>query len=453
MSSVPRISLPLVDGAMVTVPDDPALMTPFVLREQGDWFEDEIRFLRTYLLPGMAVVDVGANYGCYTLASARRVGAMGRVWAYEPASLPGECLAESIRPYPWISLHRLALSDHTGHALLGISQHAELNSLSTHEGETESVTLATIDAEMVGWDRAIDFLKLDAEGEEVRILAGAKAFFARGDHPLVMLELKHGGQVNHGLLQAAVDLGMQLYRLVPGLQVLEPCNPSLPMDDFQLNLFACDDIRRKEMQERGLLIDLPCAVPALDARAAWNVMAEWGAHHPWTGSLWPKGKPITHDQPLGGAYLTGMAHLLLSESPSLPIHDRYAHLMEASSRLSAAFHHAPTVSRGVTASRALLRRGARGHAVTILRSCIVAPGVGPQEAFLPVQPSHEDLDYAGCSVDAVLRIFLRDALLLWHGWSLFFSARHLAPLVEEASRNEIACPEVRHRLSLLARMR
>ncbi|MBM4375584.1 MAG: hypothetical protein FJ095_10905 [Deltaproteobacteria bacterium] len=46
------VALPLVDGVQVIVPDSLDLITPSVLREQLDWFEEELRFLRGSLKPG-----------------------------------------------------------------------------------------------------------------------------------------------------------------------------------------------------------------------------------------------------------------------------------------------------------------------------------------------------------------------------------------------------------------
>ena len=80
---------------MVT-PDPANLITPYVLYEQQDWFEDEIGFLRRLLLPGQRAIDVGANYGVYTLSIAKAVGPTGSVWAFEPASTTAALLAQGI---------------------------------------------------------------------------------------------------------------------------------------------------------------------------------------------------------------------------------------------------------------------------------------------------------------------------------------------------------------------
>lgn len=70
----------------VVVLDSLEQITTYVLKEQHDWFEDEIRFVRMLLNPGDSVIDLGANLGVYALSMARVVGKRGRVTAFEPAS-------------------------------------------------------------------------------------------------------------------------------------------------------------------------------------------------------------------------------------------------------------------------------------------------------------------------------------------------------------------------------
>jgi protein O-GlcNAc transferase len=70
-------TIKIVNDVHVTIPSSLQLMTPYVLHEQGDWFEDEIKFLRTFIKPGMGIIDIGANYGLYTLTIAKIVGDNG----------------------------------------------------------------------------------------------------------------------------------------------------------------------------------------------------------------------------------------------------------------------------------------------------------------------------------------------------------------------------------------
>ena len=80
----------------VSVPASLRLMTPYVLHEQHDWFEDEIKFVRHYLKPGMNVIDIGANYGLYTLTAAKLLGEAGKLWAFEPTETTSSYLKNSI---------------------------------------------------------------------------------------------------------------------------------------------------------------------------------------------------------------------------------------------------------------------------------------------------------------------------------------------------------------------
>src|ERR1700732_1334830 len=85
LNMLDAIVLTMVDGVRIVVPDSLDLITSYVLREQQDFFEDELPFVRRLLQPGQNVIDIGANYGTYALPMAKKVGAAGHVWAFEPS--------------------------------------------------------------------------------------------------------------------------------------------------------------------------------------------------------------------------------------------------------------------------------------------------------------------------------------------------------------------------------
>src|ERR1700733_12693134 len=99
-------------GARVVTPDSLSLVTPYVLYEQEDWFEEEIGFLRSFLRPGQQAIDVGANYCIYALSIAKAVGPTGAVWAFEPAASPAAFLEQGIaaNKFTQVVLERSALS-------------------------------------------------------------------------------------------------------------------------------------------------------------------------------------------------------------------------------------------------------------------------------------------------------------------------------------------------------
>jgi FkbM family methyltransferase len=259
------ISVELVDGTKVLVPDSLELITPYVLQEQGDWFEDEIKFLRQIVQPGNTIVDIGANYGVYALSLARKVGANGKVWAFEPATETAQLLRESsaANSTTWLQVVQQALSDHEGTAWLQMPGQAELNSLvnaasddgATRAGPGEAVELTTLDRclERFHWT-AVDLLKIDAEGEEERILKGGAKFFQELS-PLVMFEVKAGAELHLGLVKKIEQLGYQTFRLIPGLDALVPFATGEEVDGYLLNLFAAKPDRVATLAAAGRLVE------------------------------------------------------------------------------------------------------------------------------------------------------------------------------------------------------
>ena len=257
---IPTVALTIVDGVRVVVPDSLDLITPYVLREQQDWFEDEIKFLRRLLQPGQKVIDIGANYGVYALSMAHTVGPTGHVWAFEPASSTAELLAAGIAAnnFAHVTLEQSALSGEKGVAQLSLYEYSEWNTLTRGAPSTdahETVPVVTMDdcMETYGW-QDIELVKIDAEGEEDNILKGGTRFFAE-ESPLVLYEVRAGKEIHLELVQAFHSLGYNSYRLVPGLNLLVSFTVESHRDDFLLNLFCCKPDRAARLAELGLLVE------------------------------------------------------------------------------------------------------------------------------------------------------------------------------------------------------
>jgi len=253
-------SLQMIDGVTIVVPDSLNLITPYVLLEQQDWFEDEIKFLRRLLNEGQKVIDIGANYGVYTLSMAKTVGPRGCVWAFEPASSTATMLAEAISAngFTQVVLEQSALSFSCGLAQLTLNSNSELNALvrsSSASNTSETVPLVTLDERMDyhGWSD-IEFIKIDAEGEEANIIKGGERFFKELS-ALVMYEVKADEKVHMELVQKFATLGYDSYRLVPGLDLLIPFDVDLPPDGFLLNLFCCKRDRAERLAAQGFLLE------------------------------------------------------------------------------------------------------------------------------------------------------------------------------------------------------
>lgn len=123
-------TLTLFDGVRIVTPDSLELITPYVLREQQDWFEDEIKFLRRLLQAGQKVIDVVKLRRIHPVHG--KHGGAGRARrAFEPASDTAHLLAEGIAAngFAQVTLAQCALSSASGTAQLSLSEHSELNAL------------------------------------------------------------------------------------------------------------------------------------------------------------------------------------------------------------------------------------------------------------------------------------------------------------------------------------
>lgn len=163
----------------------------------------ERRFLSRYLQPGMTVIDIGAHVGLYTLLAARKVSPNGRVIAFEPSPRERTFLHLHLlmNRCPNVQVEPFALADQKGSMTLFIYNSTSLelgntmlNSLRRQAWELPcraiSVPVTTLDAYLSerGIDR-VDFVKIDTEGAEASILAGAKRFLTSRLRPLLMVEL------------------------------------------------------------------------------------------------------------------------------------------------------------------------------------------------------------------------------------------------------------------------
>jgi len=390
----------LVDGVRIVVPDSLDLITPYVLLEQQDWFEDEIKFLRRLLQPGQKVIDVGANYGVYTLSMARTVGPTGCVWAFEPASSTAKLLAEGIavNGFAQIVLERSALSSATGTAQLSLDKNTELNALvhgMSSTGATETVAVSTLDAclELHDW-RDIEFIKIDAEGEEANILKGGKQFFAELS-PLVQYEITAREGLHMELVQDFAALGYDSYRLVPGLGLLVAFDAESAPDGYLLNLFCCKRDRVERLAANGFLLDSAARPPAPESRNAYD----WRhtiAKLPYGAQLadrWEQTMAAGNSAEVAEA----LACFAISRDSSLSSTERFGALETSFSMLKSLCEREPSYLRLASLARVAQDCGARSIAVIALRQLSDAilqhnrvhtsePFLAPGERFESIPP-------------------------------------------------------------------
>lgn len=160
-----------------------------------------VRAYRRLLRPGSVAVDIGANSGAHTLPLAQAVGEGGRVLAYEPTASAYERLLRNIALNPPLAARvvprQVMLMDASDRPLpsglpsswpLTPSDHAH----PLHRGvatATEGARVMTLDASIAESGVArLDLIKLDVDGYEFEVLAGAKETLRRF-RPFIIFEI------------------------------------------------------------------------------------------------------------------------------------------------------------------------------------------------------------------------------------------------------------------------
>jgi len=372
----------MVDGVRIVVPGSLSLITPYVLLEQEDWFEDEIKFVRRLLKPGQKVIDIGANYGVYTLSMARAVGPSGRAWSFEPASSTARLLAEGIavNGFAQVVLERSALSSTCGTARLSLNENSELNALvlgNTSSSASETVPLVTLDEcmERYGW-RDIEFMKIDAEGEEANILRGGKRFFAELS-PLVQYEIKAGSDLHMELVQDFAALGYDSYRLVPGLDLLVSFDAASTPDKYLLNLFCCKQDCVERLRAQGFLLASEAGFPAAGADRSKHIPGRFNERNaydwrhtiaklPYGAQLadrWEQTVAAGNSAEVEGA----LSFYAISQDSSLSSSERFGALEASFSLLRNLCERQPSCLRLASLARVARDYGARSLAVSALQ--------------------------------------------------------------------------------------
>jgi FkbM family methyltransferase len=149
-------------------------------------------FFARIIQPGMTVIDVGANFGYYTVLFGQAVGTAGHVIAIEPVPSTVAVLRKTI------DLNGLTRTTQLVAAAAGDLDDAEVhivvppgepkNAAVVAEPREGSIVVPSVTIDRLTRDlHRVDVVKIDAEGAEIAILAGMKETIARFK-PRILLE-------------------------------------------------------------------------------------------------------------------------------------------------------------------------------------------------------------------------------------------------------------------------
>jgi FkbM family methyltransferase len=451
------IEVSVAGGGRIRVPAAIDQITPYVLLEQEDWFEDEIRFVRRWLRGGMRAIDVGANFGVYTLAMARSVGNAGRVWAFEPAAETAEALQRSVEgnAYRHVEVIRAAVSDREGSVAFSIGPSSELNAIaSAGQAGAVSVPATTLDraAAEHGW-REVDFLKLDVEGHERAAIRGG-ATFLRDESPLMMLEVKAGARLDMSPLELLAELGYGAYRLLPGPLQLQPLEPLEALDGFLLNVFACKADRARALAASGHLADSCAPYPRAPRAGAWRAFAQSAPYAREHASAWPS-KPGWFSRADITLYFEGLEAFACSRAPGRSAAERVAWLQRALSCLADSLQQSESLVKHISYARVAAELGWREAAVASLRQALERlegeEGREPGEPFLAPNARYEALA-PGAHREQWLQCALTEQLEKLRAFSSLYVGTSSLEILEPIRALSFRSPEMDRRWNLV-RMR
>ncbi len=217
-----RASRLLLDYSRRDIPDQ--------MSNNGEWMVQDV-ILASSEANALVVIDVGANVGEWSrriLSAASDRGKAIQVHAFEPASSTFDQLVSSLLPKfegSFVPV-QCAASDHSGKGtLFKVHELAGSNSMHGIAGSTdglspESIDLCTLDEYCASAGiKSIDLLKIDAEGHDLLVLAGAKTLLAGGAIGVVQFEYNFRWIGARRYLKDAFDdlspVGYQIGKVTP----------------------------------------------------------------------------------------------------------------------------------------------------------------------------------------------------------------------------------------------
>jgi FkbM family methyltransferase len=166
----------------------------------------EIAYIESVLKPGQTVLDIGAHKAGYLYIMLQKVGASGKIYAFEPQSRLHSYITGLKQMFGWdnVTVEHLALSDAPGKVTLFIpaakgkftSPGATIAPKEQGEyGIKEDVATEKLDDYCARNNIVPDLLKIDVEGNELRVFKGGAHILATCKPSIIFeCEARHVGR-------------------------------------------------------------------------------------------------------------------------------------------------------------------------------------------------------------------------------------------------------------------
>ena len=194
--------------------------------------EMETELFKKEIKPGDVILDIGANSGYYTLIAAKMVGEKGKVFAFEPDPNNFSLLSKNVKinNYNNVIIVKEAVSDKNGQCRLYLYEedvHNKINDSSDKfskryddENKRKFIEIKTnrLDDYFKGYDREINFIKMDIEGSEGLAIKGMTSLFKKNGTKKMIVEFYPHLIREYGLnpaesLDTLVKSGFKVYEV------------------------------------------------------------------------------------------------------------------------------------------------------------------------------------------------------------------------------------------------
>jgi FkbM family methyltransferase len=228
---MPIAQVQLTDFKLVVDLRDQGVGLPIFLART--WEDAETAAVKKLIRPGDSVVDIGANIGYFSALSAILATPTGRVYAFEPERHNYALLCEMIKRNQFSSIipQQLALGDRDEQIQLFLSG----DNLGDHRlydhgisrSRSQIVNVTPLDAALgrLNCER-IDFIKMDVQGFECRVVKGMMNTLDRNDKVHILMEfwpdgIKWAGDDPQYLLDNLTSLSFRPHLLTSNGDLIE----------------------------------------------------------------------------------------------------------------------------------------------------------------------------------------------------------------------------------------
>lgn len=217
--------------------------------------EPELAIVSALVDRGDSCLDIGANFGLYTAALSRLVGAQGHVISIEPMPETYGLLTQNLRQLGMSNAEAIqcAVSDRDGDVVMALPQWSFgapnfYAARITDTGEGVRVPCRRLDSIVPANRTALTFVKCDVEGHEASVLRGAAKVLEQGAAWLIELSGDPDDATSSACEVVGVmrNSGYSTYTLADG-----KVGPRMPGDHY-INYFFLQPGQIQRLHTAGL---------------------------------------------------------------------------------------------------------------------------------------------------------------------------------------------------------